>query len=616
MRFWRDRPAGLGVRLSAVLALISTYTAFAQDAPPINVGDADPLKECKRRDVSVFESDNKVYIYGGLSWVKNGTDRGDRAYQVLNHYLRVADFTSPRSLSDRTIMSIKDVPGDVTVFQYGAFWVDSKQVYIAGGQVMDEPWLSRDGKFLQTNYTSYTGDIIYNYDIEGDKWSWKSAVQPNEGSKVSDSFCCGSFAYNSARRKAYFYSGSTNDAGGRKLHPDAPLERISQKPVLSSTSLLVFDTATFKWTNSTLDKQTITTGTDASQFVYLPGTQSSGGGIGVLFGGRRQPTTDTMESMGEVLVYNSATDSWYKQTTTVEGGGNFPNGRMNFCAVAASAPDNSSHNIYMYGGESSQATPTAYSDLWILSVPSFRWMRVNVPSEARKSVTCTVVGQKYLMSYGGIRQGWGSEGNGDSCDDDTFGMRLFDMSSLTWTTQYDGPPAAGKKAYTVPKIVQSAIGGDDQGKATVTAPSRGFDAAALSTIFLKATSTSTSTSTSTATSTNNAAPTPESKKMNVGAIAGGVLGGLAVIILILIGVLLLLKRKKRQQKERAALEQVPLYHTPQQQQFYSTELPGHHHKTGYGAHEIYSAQANEPTELYAGEVAKQPAKAGEKPGYV
>lgn len=621
MRIWRGRPAAeLVVGFSAVLSLLSTFPAavLAQDAPPVIIEDVDPLKECKRRDVNVFESENKVYMYGGLSWMKNGTRP---AYQVLNNYLRIVDFTSPRSLSDRSIMTAKEVPGNITVFQYGAFWVDSKRAYIAGGVVQDEPWLSRDGKFLTTNYTSITGDVIFTYNTENDRWATDPAVQPTDGAPVSNSFCCGSFAYNAARRKAYFYSGTINDVGGRRQHPSAQITPYFDppKPILSSSNMLVFDTATFKWSNVSLNTQTTTPGTDAAQFVYLPSTVSSGGGIGIVLGGRRRDTMN-LEPLRKVLVYDSATDSWYNQaTTTTDPGGIFPDPRVNFCASVASAPDNSSHNIYMYGGEAPTAIPNAYSDMWILSVPSFRWMRVNVNSEARKSVTCTTVGQRYMMTYGGIKGGWGEEGDKDQCDDENFGVRLFDMSNLAWTSQYEGPPAAGKTAYTVPKLVYDAIGGNEQGKATATAPSSGFDAAALTTIFQKASATSGGTNTNTSTSTS----TPAKKSTNIGAIAGGVLGGLAVVILILIGALLFLKRKKKQQRERAAAEHVPLYQNPHQQQQYSTELPGHHvpehhqqggYKAGWGTHEIYSARSSEPNEMYAGDVPTRPPVPAEKSG--
>jgi len=44
---------------------------------------------------------------------------------------------------------------------------------------------------------------------------------------------------------------------------------------------------------------------------------------------------------------NDSSDGWYTQTIT----GTVPESRVDFCLVLASAPDNSSHNIYMYGGK-------------------------------------------------------------------------------------------------------------------------------------------------------------------------------------------------------------------------------------------------------------------------
>ncbi|KAF1976507.1 hypothetical protein BU23DRAFT_370367, partial [Bimuria novae-zelandiae CBS 107.79] len=114
-------------------------------------------------------------------------------------------------------------------------------------------------------------------------------------------------------------------------------------------------------------------------------------------------TWGEMESMREVLVFDAATGDWYRQPTTADDD-NYPNGRWTFCMVAASAPDNSSHNIYMYGGEfEGEVTSEPRSDMWILTVPAFHWLRVNVDSQPRKAHSCTTVGQRYMLSYGGTR---------------------------------------------------------------------------------------------------------------------------------------------------------------------------------------------------------------------
>ncbi|KAF2116890.1 hypothetical protein BDV96DRAFT_37681 [Lophiotrema nucula] len=333
-------------------------------------------------------------MYGGQSWVRNGTQI---PFQVCNHYLRIADFTKARDLSDSSILSAKDIPGNITIYQQGAFWVDEKNVYVVGESANDEPWLSRHG-------TTYTAGTVFPYSLESEEWDSEPAVQPNSGSEVTDSFCCGAFEYNAAYGRAYFLSG-INGAGARRLYPDTVPGYVSPAggAIFGNGNLFTFDTANFRWTNVATDTQLTTTGTEGGQFVYLPGIEAEKGGVAVIFGGQRRDTQD-MESMRKVLVYNSATSTFYGQGTTSDG--DFPKGRMQFCAVAASAPDNSSHNIFMYAGESPDATPTAYSDMRILSVPSFRWLKLDVDSPAKKALGCTLVGGKYMFTYGGVSAGW------------------------------------------------------------------------------------------------------------------------------------------------------------------------------------------------------------------
>jgi hypothetical protein len=419
-------------------------------------------------------------------------------------------------------------------------------------------------------------------------------VQPTDGSLVDGSFCCGSFGYNPASRKAYFYSG-TNGAGGRRNEPFTMPEYLSGEPEFGNSNLLTFDIATFKWKNVTLNKQLTTISTLNGQFVFLPGTSNSSAGVGIQIGGKRRDS-DIMETMRKVLVYDSATETWYSQATTVEGGGDFPFGRWWFCAVAVSAPDSSSHSIYMYGGESPDSGATAHSDMWILSVPSFHWTRVNVDSPARKSLGCAALGN-YMVTYGGVSSAK-EEGDADTCDQENYGLRLFDISKLAWTNRYDGPPSAGKIAYAVPKIVCDVIGGNEQGGATRTAPVAGFETPAMTSLFQRARSLGTTTLSSSSTGTGTTQSTK--KKTNIAAIAGGVLGGLAVLIALLLGILCLLKRKRKQTKQTVVEPRAPTP-TCEADGYYGrpNELPGHSgvHETKWGSHEIYT-RASEPQEVH------------------
>ena len=51
--------------------------------------------------------------------------------------------------------------------------------------------------------------------------------------------------------------------------------------------------------------------------------------------------------MNIIDVYDIANSTWYKQATS----GETPKIRVNACAVVAVAPDGSSFNVHMYGGQ-------------------------------------------------------------------------------------------------------------------------------------------------------------------------------------------------------------------------------------------------------------------------
>ncbi|KAF2017788.1 hypothetical protein BU24DRAFT_420844 [Aaosphaeria arxii CBS 175.79] len=504
-------------------------------------------------------------------------------------------------------MTAKDIPGNITLFQHGAFWVDKQSAYVVGGAVNDEAWLSRDGQFLPSNFSTYKASTVFRYDIQSDRWSSETAVQPSSGSDVRDSFAAGAFAYNPLARKAYYFSG-TNGPGARKMYPNdiAGYVGRSNEEVTGNGNLLTFETDSFKWTNVTTDTQLTTTGTEYGQLVFLPGTMSSTGGVAIGFGGNRRDTGD-IESMRQVLIYDAWSDKWHSQATSVEGG-TFPPGRQGFCAVAASAPDNSSHNIYMYAGESTVSVPNAYSDLWVLSIPSFKWIRIDGKHPTRKAHKCDVLADRYMVTYGGNQGGWGDEGDGDACDDLNYGLRLFDMSNLTWTTKYDGP-AQEANAYKVPKAVYEKIGGDASGSATQTAPSAGFETADVKELFQQSKQ-------ETPPPTTSADPSNE-KTTNVGAIAGGVVGGVVGLGLIIGAVFFTLRRRKResayaygQPSAMANLVEADGNHG------YATELMDHNNPGGKPVHEIYTSHRQNPQELYAGDVEEYtaaPAASGSKP---
>jgi hypothetical protein len=100
-----------------------------------------------------------------------------------------------------------------------------------------------------------------------------------------------------------------------------------------------------------------------------------------------RPWEITTDSCQEILVYSIADDLWYTQTAT----GDVPEERRRFCAGLAYAEDRSSYNMYdtskliklsltlrsyLYGG-ASIGDGVGYGDVYILSLPSFTWIKVS-----------------------------------------------------------------------------------------------------------------------------------------------------------------------------------------------------------------------------------------------
>ena len=262
--------------------------------------------------------------------------------------------------------------------------------------------------------------------------------------------------------------------------------------------------------------------------------------------------------MNEVDVYDIAGSTWYRQATS----GTTPNIRVNPCAVVASAPDGSSHNIHMFGGQN--LTPagnqTQYDDMWILSIPSFTWISVDMKDQsvpyARAGHTCNIWDGQIVMVGGYI-------GTDIGCEQP--GVYIFNMSSLQWQNQFtaltqgkkDDPFSQqmnqrgtnsssglqGSYGYQVPQAVISVIGGKPSGGATITAPVASATAGPLAS---GKPITYTLTGPNGQIITEAASPSGSSGHSgpNIGAIVAGSIAGLLFIIALYLGFCALVYRKQ------------------------------------------------------------------------
>ncbi|ORY13046.1 hypothetical protein BCR34DRAFT_600168 [Clohesyomyces aquaticus] len=230
---------------------------------------------------------------------------------------------------------------------------------------------------------------------------------------------------------------------------------------------------------------------------------------------------------------SSSNGTWYEQKTT----GQIPPPRTDFCTVFASAPDNSSHNIYLYGGHDPRENDTAYDDLYVLSMPSFIWTAVFLDGATpRWGHNCHRVNNRQLVTVGGNVTNL-------PCDWEAKGVAFLDMTTITWGSVF----LTNTTAYEVPLEIYSKIGGTGKGNATAKEPVLGWNTVGLKKVF------DTPRRVPSPPSTPSPSPTPKPSKSNhAGAIAGGVVGGIAALAL-LAGLLFFLRRRRAQANEPAEL---------------------------------------------------------------
>lgn len=257
--------------------------------------------------------------------------------------------------------------------------------------------------------------------------------------------------------------------------------------------------------------------------------------------------------MNIIDIYDVANSTWYKQSTS----GPSPPIRVDPCAVVAAAPDGTSFNVYLYGGQNliPYGNQTQYSDMWILTIPSFTWVQVDMKGQseppARAGHTCTMRDGQMVVVGGYV-------GTEISCDSP--GIYVFNASSLQWSNGFtalasssggsgggsessqtqDSSVLQGSIGYQVPGLVQSIIGGSSMGGATASQPAAGSATAGpIATgkppTFTVTQSGSTVVQTSNPTGTSSSSgpgqsATAKNSGPNVGAITAGVIAAALAVL--------------------------------------------------------------------------------------
>ncbi|RYP72225.1 hypothetical protein DL771_004355 [Monosporascus sp. 5C6A] len=352
--------------------------------------------------------------------------------------------------------------------------------------------------------------------------------------------------------KAWYFGGMRAEEWGPIFFPSS---NTSVNPTNASHTLITLDMAIQQqevWTNDTLPPEI--RGRADPEVVWVPVGEQ---GILVVLGGVSYPDFATPSGssdnpgqseresdafMATIDIYDIARRRWYQQPT-VAG----PTQLTQGCAVVAVAQDYSSYNIYYYGGYDGINSQGAFNDdVWVLSLPSFMWMKIasGEPAHARAGHKCVKPYPDQMVVIGG---GTAGTTNDLDCVQDNI-MLNFNLTDGQWLDTYDPDTWSN---YGVPQMIHLMIGGDYNGGATMITPTpTGWADEELASVFATPYETSKLT---------NYYPYPrdgdDASRENSGGGGGdgvtpnwvgpvvGVIVGLTVVMALIVGILLYRRRK-------------------------------------------------------------------------
>ncbi|KAI4271369.1 MAG: hypothetical protein LQ337_006063 [Flavoplaca oasis] len=482
-----------------------------------------------------------IYYYGGHSTTESG-----QINDTWSNDFFTVDLTESWDISSPTIQGLPRPSGPPAVAN-GFLWHSYDSLYLYGGIVSDKP-VAIPEPYTLWEYQISTGNWIEHSNPKTSKGNNSEpgnqpVQQTGEGAGVSipelgrgfyfaghlDAYTTPGWSIQTPRiylksLLEYTYPGQSHDgvvslAGGKTAGSDGVWRNVTQGGIQ--------------------DQNKFPSRADGV-LVHVPGFGAQGILLSIA-GGQEK----SFSQMNVIDVYDIATSTWYKQSTN----GPTPKIRVNPCAVAASAPDGSSTNVYMYGGQNliPYGQQTQYDDMWVLTVPSFTWVEVDMEGQsvppARVGASCSIWdGQMVVVG--------GYTGPDLSCDS---GFYVFSLKDLKWQNNFNAlsggnhqnqqpsqeqDPAglSGSYGYEVPGAVQSVIGGNSLGGATITAPAQTVTEGPLATgkaITYTVTDSNGAISTQTGTSFssgNNGGGGP-----NIGAIVAGVVAGCFAVLAAYLG---------------------------------------------------------------------------------
>ncbi|KAK3939533.1 hypothetical protein QBC46DRAFT_364800 [Diplogelasinospora grovesii] len=333
----------------------------------------------------------------------------------------------------------------------GILWADdvNKRFYLFGGEYYQQP--------PTPFFTLWSYDALYD------------SVSHGAGVAIS------------SRGEGYYYGGWVSNSSVLGW----------SGPSVATGGLIKYEMDGNTFTNNT--------GPDAIRraegaMVYIPVRD---GGMLVYFGGIQdlyRNGTVTGQPMNDIYLYDVLSAKWYLRR---------------FYAGATWAADQSSYNIYLYGGAGFGPNVTGFDDVYILTIPSFQWIKL--------------------------------------CDaPDQYGQHNLDMGEQNPEKAPWQLFVPNLTTYAVPDPIIKVVGGDGNGGATKTVPANGFSDPDLKVLMTRKASPANRTLTSAV--TTNTGSLDNSGKLSTGAIVGITVGAAALVILGIVGCCVFIRRHRRRRR--------------------------------------------------------------------
>ena len=371
------------------------------------------------------------------------------------------------------IMNKTNGAGNNLYFNFfdGAMFANDGEYYLYGGLDPGTNAFPNSGSsYLAAQ--NVQGYEAFQYGTQRQSWS-PGFVQETLSTGVTRYVTAGAGVSVPSENLGFYFSGLRSPTWGEI---NAGGDNTTQATELANT-LITVDLSVMrneKWSNDTLP--TSAPGRAGGELVWIP-TASQGalvaiGGVINPESASVTPLSDSQISaskaksptfMSTVSVYDVSGKKWYQQNTT----GDTPPQLTQFCAVVGSAQDGTSHNIYIYGGyDGLNSTSDTSDDVYILSIPSFIWIKASTgnPTHGRRHHRCVTPYPDQMFVLGGVAKF--PDGLGVNCLDAGV-LQIYNINSLKWQNTYDPKKWS---PYQVPAVVTAKIGGDGNGTARTLGP--------------------------------------------------------------------------------------------------------------------------------------------------